>query len=108
MNLRRSGRGSGRQGDVLLLEELEDALRAALAAEAALLDAAERGRGVDHSGMLHRPLIALLGMAMGELWKLDELAEACAADGVYDFFVTCKPLNIVGAVGSPPNAIAIK
>jgi kynurenine formamidase len=65
-------------------------------------------RGVNHSGMLHRPLIALLGMAMGELWKLDELAAHCAEDGRYDFFLTCKPLNIVGGVGSPPNALAIK
>lgn len=65
-------------------------------------------RGVDHSGMLHRPLIALLGMAMGELWKLDELAADCASDGRYDFFLTCKPLNLVGGVGSPPNALAIK
>ncbi|MCS5497330.1 cyclase family protein [Cnuibacter physcomitrellae] len=64
--------------------------------------------GVDHGGMLHRPLIALLGMALGELWRLDELAADCAADGVYEFFVTCKPLNLVGAVGSPPNAIAFK
>lgn len=65
-------------------------------------------RGVDHSGMLHRPLIALLGMALGELWKLDELAADCAADGVYEFFLTAKPLNLVGGVGSPPNALAIK
>ena len=65
-------------------------------------------KGVDHSGMLHRPLIALLGMALGELWKLDDLAADCAADGVYDFLLTCKPLNLPGGVGSPPNAIAIK
>jgi kynurenine formamidase len=65
-------------------------------------------KGVNHSGMLHRPLIALLGMAMGELWKLDDLAADCAADGRYDFFLTCKPLNIPGGVGSPPNALAIK
>ena len=65
-------------------------------------------RGVDHSGMLHRPLIALLGMALGELWKLDELAADCAADGVYEFFLTVKPLNLPGGVGSPPNALAIK
>jgi kynurenine formamidase len=65
-------------------------------------------KGVNHSGMLHRPLIALLGMAMGELWKLDELAADCAADGRYDFFLTCKPLNIPGGVGSPPNALALK
>lgn len=65
-------------------------------------------KGDDHSGMLHRPLIALLGMAVGELWKLDELADDCAADGIYECFVTVKPLHIIGAVGSPPNAIAIK
>lgn len=65
-------------------------------------------RGVDHGGMLHRPLIALLGMAMGELWKLDELAAACAADGVREFFLTVKPLHLRGGVGSPPNAIAIR
>jgi len=65
-------------------------------------------RGVDHSGMLHRPLIALLGMAVGELWRLDELAEDCAADGVYEFFLTVKPLNLPGGVGSPPNAVALK
>ncbi|MBQ1062472.1 cyclase family protein [Micromonospora chalcea] len=65
-------------------------------------------RGVDHSGMLHRPLIALLGMALGELWKLDDLAADCAADGVYEFFLTCKPLNLPGGVGSPPNALAFK
>jgi kynurenine formamidase len=65
-------------------------------------------RGVNHSGMLHRPLIALLGMAMGELWRLDELAASCAGDGRYDFFLTCKPLYIVGGVGSPPNAMAVK
>jgi kynurenine formamidase len=65
-------------------------------------------RGVDHSGMLHRPLIALLGMALGELWKLDDLAADCAADGVHEFFLTCKPLNLVGGVGSPPNALALK
>lgn len=65
-------------------------------------------RGVDHSGMLHRPLIALLGMAVGELWNLDELAADCAADGVSEFFLTVKPLNLRGGVGSPPNALAIK
>ncbi|MFG6280462.1 cyclase family protein [Microbacterium sp. 5K110] len=65
-------------------------------------------RGVDHAGMLHRPLIALLGMAMGELWRLDELAADCAADGRYEFLLTVKPLHLVGGVGSPPNAIAIK
>lgn len=58
--------------------------------------------------MMHPDLIALLGICLGELWKLDDLAQDCMADGVYEFMVSAKPLNLVGGVGSPPNAIAIK
>jgi len=60
-----------------------------------------------HTGMLHRILIPLLGIHIGELWDLDELAEFCAETGRYDVFVTAEPLNIPGGVGSPANAIAI-
>lgn len=59
-------------------------------------------------GLIHPQLIALLGMAVGEMWDLDALAEDCARDGVYEFMVTAKPLNLVGGVGSPANAFAIK
>jgi len=65
-------------------------------------------KGVDHNGSIHRPLIALLGFALGEMWALHELADDCAADGVYEFMVTAKPLNLVGGVGSTANAMAIK
>jgi hypothetical protein len=58
--------------------------------------------------MMHRPLIALLGLLLGECWKLDELAAACAADGKYEFLLTAKPLNLIGGVGSPANALAVK
>ena len=58
--------------------------------------------------MMHPDLIALLGVCLGELWRLDELADSCAADGVYEFMVVAKPLNLTGGVGSPPNAMAIK
>lgn len=59
-------------------------------------------------GFLHFHLIPLFGMPIGELWWLDDLAEDCAADGVYEFFFTSAPLNVPGGVGSPPNALAIK
>jgi kynurenine formamidase len=59
-------------------------------------------------GFQHRRLIALQGMAIGELWELDPLAEDCAADNVYEFMLVSAPLNIPGAVGSPANAYAIK
>lgn len=65
-------------------------------------------RGPNHNGMLHRPLIAMLGMYLGELWALDELAADCRADGRYEFLLCAKPLAVVGGVGSPPNAMAVK
>jgi kynurenine formamidase len=60
-----------------------------------------------HSGMLHRILIPLLGLTIGELWALDELAAACSVRGRYDVFLTAQPLNLLGGVGSPANAMAI-
>lgn len=60
-----------------------------------------------HSGMLHRILIPLLGLTIGELWDLDALAVACAHRRRYDVFITAQPLNLLGGVGSPANAMAI-
>ena len=57
---------------------------------------------------LHFWLIPCLGMPIGELWWLDDLASACAADGRYAFQLVSAPLNVRGGVGSPPNAIAIR
>lgn len=65
-------------------------------------------RGPNHNGMMHRSLIPLLGLMLGELWRLGPLAASCAADGRYEFLLTAKPLNLIGGVGSPPNAMAIK
>jgi kynurenine formamidase len=59
-------------------------------------------------GFAHWRLIPLLGMPIGELWSLDDLAADCAEDGVYEFLFTSAPLNVPGGVGSPPNALAIK
>ena len=59
-------------------------------------------------GFLHHRLIPLLGMPIGELWWLEDLAADCAADGVFEAFFTSAPLNVPGGVGSPPNAMAIK
>lgn len=61
-----------------------------------------------HVGMVHPVLIGLLGLPLGELWSLDELAGACRGDGRWEFFISAHPLNIRGGVGSPPNALAIK
>jgi hypothetical protein len=47
-------------------------------------------------------------MALGELWWLDDLADDCAQDGIYECLLTSAPLNAKGGIGSPPNALAIK
>lgn len=59
-------------------------------------------------GYMHMDILALLGIPIGELWKLDELAAECAKDGRYDFMLIAKPLNLTAGVGSPANAIAIR
>lgn len=59
-------------------------------------------------GMLHPNILGLLGLPIGELWQLHELAADCAADQVYECLVVIKPLNLTGGVASPPNATAIK
>lgn len=57
---------------------------------------------------LHIILIVHSGLLIGEIFDLEALAEDCAADGRYEFFMSAVPLPITGAVGSPVNPIAIK
>ena len=57
---------------------------------------------------LHQVFIPNMGLTIGEIFDLDELAADCAADGVYEFFFVAPPLPITGAVGSPINPLAIK
>lgn len=59
-------------------------------------------------GFLHNVLIGQFGLAIGELWALDDLAADCAADGRYEFLLCSAPLNVPGGIGSPANALAIK
>jgi kynurenine formamidase len=64
--------------------------------------------GVDSDALCHTRLTVALGVMLGEMWDLDPLAEACAADGRYTFLLTSAPLYVPGGIGSPPNAIAIR
>jgi kynurenine formamidase len=57
---------------------------------------------------VHQPLIVDLGMPIGELWVLDELADACAQDGSWEFLLVAPPLHLPRAVGSPLNPIVLK
>src|SRR3954470_14011100 len=57
---------------------------------------------------LHQVRIPNIGLFLGEMWDLDLLAADCAADGVWEFFLTAAPLPVTGAVGAPVNPIAVK
>lgn len=56
----------------------------------------------------HWVVIPAIGISMGEIFYMKDLAEDCAADGVYEFFFTAPPLHLPGAAGSPINPLAIK
>jgi kynurenine formamidase len=49
-----------------------------------------------------------LGLLLAELLWLDDLADDCSLDGVYEFMFVAQPLPIVGGAGSPLNPMAIK
>jgi hypothetical protein len=58
-------------------------------------------------GFLHRRILSLLGMPMGEFFALDELASACRDAHRWTFFFTSAPLNLPAGVGSPNNSYAL-
>ncbi len=56
----------------------------------------------------HQVVIRDMGLTLGEMFNLEELAADCAADGVYEFFLSATGLKVTGAVGSPLTPIVIK
>jgi kynurenine formamidase len=69
---------------------------------------------MDHSdeafpfGCLHNVILGQFGMAIGELFWVEDLAADCATDGVHEFLLTSAPLNTGGGFGSTANALAVK
>ena len=56
----------------------------------------------------HWIVIPMIGITMGEIFYLKDLAVDCAQDGIYEFLFCAPPLAITGAVGSPINPMAVK
>ncbi len=56
----------------------------------------------------HWVVIPAMGLTMGEMFYLKDLADDCDADGIYEFFFCGPPLIITGGTGSPINPQAIK
>ncbi|MGO8872178.1 MAG: cyclase family protein [Acidimicrobiales bacterium] len=49
-----------------------------------------------------------MGMTQGQNWFLDELADACAQDGRYEFLLDATPLPFTNGLGSPVNPVAVR
>jgi kynurenine formamidase len=56
----------------------------------------------------HWITIPIMGLTMGEIFYVADLAKDCAEDGVYEFMFVAPAIPITGAVGSPTNPLAIK
>ena len=56
----------------------------------------------------HWVVIPMIGLSLGEMFYLKELAEDCATDKVYEFMFVGAALPFTGAVGCPLNPMAIK
>lgn len=66
-----------------------------------------------HSGSggrlpVHEVGIVHMGLVLGEIFQLDGLADACAADGRYEFLLAAGPLPVRGGVGGAVNPVAIR
>jgi kynurenine formamidase len=57
---------------------------------------------------LHNALMRNLGVTLTEIAWLDDLADACAADGRWNFLYVAAPLKVVKGTGAPVNPIAIR
>lgn len=56
----------------------------------------------------HWITIPIMGLTMGEIWYLRDIADACEGDKTYEFMFVGPALPITGAVGSPTNPLAIR
>ena len=56
----------------------------------------------------HICAIPNMGLTLGEIFYLEELAADCAADGRYAFLLVAPPLPVTNAVGTPINPYAMK
>jgi kynurenine formamidase len=60
------------------------------------------------SYLFHMLALRDMGLLLGELWNLEELAAVCTRDSRYDFMLIAEPLAATGAVGGPVNPIALR
>lgn len=94
--------------DDRLLKWLDDTGVAALIADNVGVEAWGGGMQTEKDLLLplHNLCLFKLGIPLGELWYLSELAAWLRANGRTRFFLTAPPLRLPGAVGSPVTPVA--
>lgn len=95
--------------DERLLKWIVDSEIPAIASDNIAVEAAGKPLPADHHGTnlpLHELCLFKLGVHLGELWYLAELAQWLNRHGRSRFFLTAAPLRLTGAVGSPVTPIA--
>jgi len=95
--------------DQRLLQWITDSGVAAIAADNLAVEAVGQPRSSDHTGTtlpLHELCLFRLGVHLGELWSLWELAAWLRQHHRCRFLLTAPPLRLTGAVGSPLTPIA--
>jgi kynurenine formamidase len=55
----------------------------------------------------HIPALVYMGLALGEMFDFEGLAQACAEEGRYEVLFSAPPLAFTGAAGAPPGPVAI-
>jgi len=101
-------------GDERLLQWITESGIAALCADNLAVEAEPEGHrsGQAHCAPgtpflpLHHHCLFKLGVHLGELWYLKELAEWLRSHGRSDFLLTAPPLRLPGAVASPVSPVA--
>jgi kynurenine formamidase len=88
-------------------EWLHDHGVAAIAADNGAVEGVDK-RVVPLAVPLHLVALRDMGLPFGESFYLEELADDCADDGVYECFLVAPALKITKAVGSPVNPLAMK
>ncbi len=94
--------------DPKLLDWITDSGLAALIADNYAVEAFPSAPGEGRHAFLplHEHCLFKLGVHLGELWYLSDLACALRAAGRSRFLLTAPPLRLPGAVGSPVTPVA--
>jgi len=95
--------------DRRLLDWIADSGVAAIASDNLAVEAVGKPLPEGHAGTslpLHEHCLFKLGVHLGELWLLAELAEWLKRNDRHCFLLTAPPLRLAGAVGSPVTPVA--